>query len=219
MPRHGYFITGTDTDVGKTFFGAMLVKRLFAEGVAVQPRKPIESGCQWQDQQLIPSDGLQYFYAVNQSIALARITPYRYAPPVAPPQAMQADNTVCLDQLMQACLEAVGKDDFLITEGAGGIYSPIGIDCLNADLAKALALPVILVVANRVGCINHTLLSCDALQQQQLKLAHIVINDVSNDHELLEYNTNTIKAQTKARQILIHGLQYGESLSHIQAFL
>lgn len=219
MQQRGYFITGTDTDVGKTYFGARLVQRLVAEGIAVQPRKPIESGCQWHDGQLLPSDGNQYYRAVNQTVDLERITPYRYAPAVAPPQAMQGNDTVGLDQLIAACWQDVTDNDLLIAEGAGGWYSPIGVDCLNADLAKVLALPVILVVANRVGCINHTLLSCEAIHEHALKLAHIVINDVSNDQELLEYNLNTIKAHTIARQILIHSLQYNDSLSDILAFL
>lgn len=219
MQQRGFFITGTDTDVGKTFFGALLVKQLYAKGIAIQPRKPIESGCKNLNGVLIPSDGEQYHHAVNQTINLDTITPYRFQDAVAPPQAMQQDNTVCLADLSKASLAAVNKDDFLVVEGAGGLYSPIANDGSNSDLAKELALPVILVVANRVGCINHTLLTIDALQKNNLDLRHIVLNDMQSDKQLLTFNTNTINDHINSRQISIHSLQCNTKYLDLDTFL
>lgn len=186
--NRGFFITGTDTDSGKSFFGSGLVRFFYQKGLPVQPRKPLESGCKTIKDKLIPSDGSAYYEAVGKSISLDTITPYRYSEALAPPQLMTAQKHITIAQAQTAILAHTQADSIIIAEGAGGFYSPICYDGLNADLAKALALPVILVVNNRVGCINHALLSIEAIKKQSLNIAAIVLNDLHNQTSLLEKN-------------------------------
>jgi dethiobiotin synthetase len=184
----GLFITGTDTGVGKTFIGAALASALYGKGVRVQPRKPAESGCPMLEGRLVPADGMAYHAALNGTVPLDTITRYRYAASLAPPQAAQRQQqTLTLDQLQQAVLENAGPHDFLLVEGAGGFYSPIAADGLNADLASELRLPLLLVAANRLGCINHILLTLEAAQRRNLAVCHIVLNG-AGDEDLEQNN-------------------------------
>lgn len=188
----GLFITGTDTGVGKTFIGAGLARALYGQGLDVQPRKPAESGCLVQDGQVMPADGMAYHAAVNASIPLNIITPYRYQTALAPPQAAQREQRhVTLDQLQQAVLEGVGNHSFLLVEGAGGFYSPIAMDGLNADLASGLQLPVLIVAANRLGCINHILLTVEAAQHRNLAVSHIILN-AGDDNTVQQSNLDAL---------------------------
>jgi dethiobiotin synthetase len=173
----GLFITGTDTGVGKTFIGQSLVQKLYQSGIDVQPRKPVESGCVNNNDQLIPEDGLAYHEATDKTVALDTITPLRFQAAVAPPRAAQLENkTLSLAQLEFATQQNLTSDSFCIVEGAGGFYSPIAEDGLNADLAKALNLPVLLIAADRLGCINHVLLTLEAIKSAQLECQAIVMN-------------------------------------------
>lgn len=181
-PSGGLFITGTDTQVGKTFIGAGLVASLYQQGLPVLPRKPVESGCVFEQGQLVPNDGLLYHKAVDASVPLDVITPYRFAAALAPPRAAQAENrNITLAQLYAAALAGVNANPFLVVEGAGGFYSPIADDGLNADLAAMLRLPVLLVAANRLGCINHILLTVEAVINRGLSVTHIVLNAINPD--------------------------------------
>lgn len=178
----GLFITGTDTGVGKTFIGAGLARALHERGLNVQPRKPAESGCPTLGGRLCPADGMAYHAAVKASVPLEVITPYRFAAALAPPQAARLEQrSLTLDQLQHAVLEKTGGDTFLLVEGAGGFYSPLANDGLNADLAARLQLPLLLVAANRLGCINHILLSLEAAERRRLVVSHIVLNGVGDE--------------------------------------
>lgn len=188
----GLFITGTDTGVGKTFIGAGLARVLFEKGLNVQPRKPAESGCLARDGQVVAADGAAYHSAVNASVSLEIITPYRYRAGLAPPQAAQLEHrTLTLDQLHQAVLQNVDENSFMLVEGAGGLYSPIAMDGLNADLATRLQLPVLLVAANRLGCINHILLSLEAAQKRNLTVSHVILN-ATGDEFVEQRNLNAL---------------------------
>lgn len=178
----GLFITGTDTGVGKTFIGAGLARALHERGLNVQPRKPAESGCPTLGGKLCPADGMAYHVAVKATVPLEVITPYRFAAALAPPQAARLEQqALTLDQLQHAVLDKTGDDDFLLVEGAGGFYSPLADDGLNADLAARLQLPVLLVAANRLGCINHILLSLEAAERRRLAVSHIVLSGGGDD--------------------------------------
>lgn len=188
----GLFITGTDTGVGKTFLGTGLARALYEKGLKVQPRKPAESGCPVLGGQLVPSDGMAYHTAVNASVPLDIITPYRYAAALAPPHAAQLlQQQLTLDQLQQAVLRDAGDNNVLLVEGAGGFYSPIATDGLNADLASRLQLPVLIVAANRLGCINHILLTLEAVQRRHLTISRIVLNG-TGDHALEQSNLDAL---------------------------
>lgn len=179
MYPQGIFITGTDTEVGKTWVGSNLCAYLYQNGVPVTPRKPVESGCEKSNNGILqPADANAYFKACQQTTSMDMICPYRYEAAIAPDQAAQlTGETLKLKMLADACATKQA-DQFLLVEGAGGFYSPIASDGLNADLAESLGLPVLLVAANRLGAINHTLLTAQAIQQRGLNLIAVVLNQM-----------------------------------------
>ena len=171
----GIFVTGTDTDVGKTFVATLLTKQLVKNKTKVIPKKPIESGCQNQQGELIPNDALALKVASDYKGKLSEVCAYRFEAALSPVRAALLENqTISIDQLHQACKNT--GDDFLLVEGAGGFYSPLATDGLNADLAATLKLPVLLVANDRLGCINQILLTAEAISKRGLKLAAIVLN-------------------------------------------
>lgn len=178
MSKKGLFITGTDTDVGKTYIGAQIIRQLQTKVARIKTRKPIESGCELlHDGSLYPADGAALQQANHQNDSIDMITPFRFEPAVAPDRAARLTNTtISTTQLVQACLNGIDAEDFLLVEGAGGFYSPLSSDGLNVDLATALELPIVLVVKDQLGCINHTLLTLAAIQQTALNCLFIVLN-------------------------------------------
>lgn len=174
----GFFITGTDTEIGKTHISCALARGFRQQGLTVIPRKPIASGCIWQQGQLVSEDALELKIASASQEALSKICPYQFEAAISPARAIkQAGKNILINDLAQAC--QTESEGLVLIEGAGGFHSPIALDGLNADLAEQLALPIILVVGNRLGCINHALLSIEAIKARQLKLYSIIINDLS----------------------------------------
>ena len=185
MTPSGIFITGSDTGVGKTFVGVRLTRRLFQQGVDVQPRKPVETGCRLSGNDLIPADAAAYYHAIDKSGNLSAICPWRYRLAASPAEAARRENRpLTLQNLIDAC---AGNDaSFRVVEGAGGFYSPIASDkALNADLAEALGLETLLVVADRLGAINQTLLAAEAIAGRGLTLKGVVLNQLSPTREAL----------------------------------
>ncbi|MDT8281343.1 MAG: dethiobiotin synthase [Gammaproteobacteria bacterium] len=181
----GVFITGTDTDAGKTFVGVAIAKSLTTLGIKVIPRKPIESGCLREGDELIPRDASALMKAANYQGTLTEICPYRFEPPVSPARAAHlANKVITTEQLVNTCLRG-SEQGFTLVEGAGGFYSPLAENGLNADLAVGLQLPVLLVADDRLGVINQVLLNIEAIQRRGLQLVGVVLNalDESNsDH-------------------------------------
>lgn len=175
--HNGLFVTGTDTGVGKTYIGSQLVSLLHEMKFSVLPRKPIESGCELINGELHPDDAQHYYEAVHKNIPLTEICPFRFQPAISPQRAAQLINKpVTINDAQQACLTNVTKNDFLFIEGAGGFYSPLCEDGLNADLAKCLQLPILLVSNDQLGCINHILLTAEAIRKNNLVLCAVILN-------------------------------------------
>ncbi len=171
----GLFVTATDTNVGKTWVGRQLIQALIEKGIEVEPRKPVESG--WNDD-LTQNDAWILANAANNTKDLESICPNRFKAAISPDRAALIEGkSLSIDQLHQQCLKDVDDNDFLYIEGAGGFYSPLCTDGLNADLAVALKLPILLVVENRLGCINQALLSVEAIENRGLKLIALVLNN------------------------------------------
>ena len=172
----GFFVTGTDTGVGKTEVACAIAKK-YPKSVV---RKPVESGCLSKEGVLFPKDASLLKQAAGSSESLDKICPFRFKAAISPESAAISKNQkICLEDLVSACV----NNNFTIVEGAGGWLSPIALNATNADLAVELDLPVVLVVANRLGCINHTLLTINSILQHQLKLAKIVLVNVKNNNE------------------------------------
>lgn len=190
----GIFITGTDTGVGKTTIGIQVAKALRDNGQRVRVRKPVETGCEKLagSDILQPSDAVRLNAAVGAMDALEAVCPYRYGPPVSPEWAARlANRPLEVGDLHAACLNGVGDEDFLLVEGAGGFYSPIARGALNADLAAGMGMPVLLVVADRLGAVNQSLLAIEAIQMRGLALMGVVLNQVAQpDNPFLDNYTD-----------------------------
>ena len=193
----GLFVTGTDTNVGKTWIGQHLISALCKSGINVIPRKPIESG--WDKNNEESSDAWLLASAANQLDQLDSVCPNRFSHPISPVRAAALEGvTLSISELKDQCTPPHFymtksdnvKDDFLYVEGAGGFYSPLCVDGLNADLASALELPILLVAENRLGCINQVLLTLEAIERRDLVLSAIVLNDVSKNKDSPKFNSN-----------------------------
>ncbi len=195
MINKGLFITGTDTDVGKTYIGAQIVARLHDLELDVVPRKPIESGCECVDGSLHPDDANKYYEAIQKKYPLTEICPFRFEPAISPQRAARLVNKpISVQETKQACLANVNEENFLVVEGAGGFYSPLCENGLNADLAETLRLPVLLVANDQLGCINHILLTVEAIQQRGLTLNAIVLNNRNAPHDKAMNNQEDLQS-------------------------
>jgi len=181
----GVFITGTGTEVGKTYVGVAIAKALNQRNIKVIPRKPVESGCLIQDDELIPQDAAALKEAAGYEGSLSEVCPYRFEPPISPVRAAHLANKILTtEQLVSSCLQG-SEQGFLLVEGAGGFYSPLAENGLNADLAVALQLPVLLVAEDKLGALSHVLLNVEAILMRGLPLAGVVLNAVNqpqNEH-------------------------------------
>lgn len=178
---HGVFITGTSTEVGKTFVAAEIARQLSQRNIKVIPRKPIESGCIKQGDELIPLDATALKNAANYPGPLSEVCPYRFELPVSPVRAAYLANKVLTtEQLVKICHHG-SEHGFVLVEGAGGFYSPLAENGLNADLAVALQLPVLLVADDKLGVLNQVLLNVEAMQMRGLQLAGVVLNTLSDN--------------------------------------
>ncbi len=188
---HGVFITGTSTGVGKTYIAALLARALTKKNISVIPRKPVESGCEIINDELIPSDAQILKQASAYSGRLSAVCPYRFAPPVSPARAARlANQTITTARLVDACLHE-SENGFMLIEGAGGFYSPLSEDGLNADLAMALQLPVLLVADNSLGVLNQVLLNAEAINRRGLDLIAVILNNIGHsDNECMDNATD-----------------------------
>lgn len=173
---NGVFVTANNTDAGKTWIGSRLLSELLNQNISVQVRKPVESG--WpSNSDLSSTDAFKLAQSINKLDELDIICPNRFTAAIAPDRsAMLEGKTLSVTQLYEDCTHKLVETDFLYVEGAGGFYSPICEGGLNADLAEALQLPILLIVANRLGCINQALLNIEAIANRGLKLSAIVLN-------------------------------------------
>jgi dethiobiotin synthetase len=170
----GIFVTGTDTGVGKTRVATAIAHALTARGIRVHARKPVESGV---DARTGPADAQALHEAAGAHETLERVCPLRLSAPLSPERAARLEGIALeLDRLVASALDGVDDDGFVLVEGAGGLLSPIARDALNADLAQALRLPVLIVAADRLGTLNHTLLTVDAVRVRGLDVAGVVLN-------------------------------------------
>ena len=171
MGMKGVFVTATDTGVGKTAVGAAVAGSLRSQGIVVRVRKPIESGG------ITPVDAMALQQAAGRIEPLTHICQWPLLHPLSPERAaFLAGIRLTLSDLTAACSAHVERGDFLLVEGAGGFLSPLAPGVRNAELAVALGLPVLLVVPDRLGCINHALLTVEAVTARGLRIAAIILN-------------------------------------------
>ncbi|MBU6178372.1 MAG: dethiobiotin synthase [Verrucomicrobia bacterium] len=172
--KGGVFITGTDTGVGKTWVTTRLLRELRGRGRDVVGMKPVECGGR--------EDGMAIHEASGRVIPLDSVNPVSLAEPVAP---AAATGPVAIDfGRITACFEALaGRHEFVLVEGAGGWLVPVDPGRTMADLAVALGLPVVLVARNRLGVLNHALLTVRAIETSGLECRAIYLNPVPDGEE------------------------------------
>lgn len=181
----GIFITGTDTGVGKTFFACGLAALLKHSGYRVGVVKPAETGCIERDGKFIPQDAVYLKEASGCAEPLEKICPYRFPEPLAPSIAAErAGVKIDVDHLLAVYNDIGSRHDVTLVEGAGGLMVPLLPSYTYADLAGVLRLPVIVVAANKLGAINHLLLTLEHASCKGLKVWGYVLNRVSKDDSL-----------------------------------
>lgn len=176
----GLFISGSGTDVGKTFIASHIIRALNSE-CRVVAKKPIESDCLKTPQGLAPKDAILLNDACAQPQPIEKVCKFKFEACVSGEKASSDQGVrVALDDLVAASLSD-SEQDFVIVEGAGGLYSPIAEQLLNVDLASALRLPVVIVVKDELGAINQALLSLRAAKEHSLDVAMLVLNQMNNN--------------------------------------
>lgn len=197
--NNGFFITGTDTEVGKTYVSCALLRAFSSHGKRVATMKPVASDCQISEQGLRNGDALQLIANSDCQLPYEIINPYAFEPAIAPHiAAEQAVISINLTHLKQ-CFQKISSDaEVTIVEGAGGWLVPLDDRHSIADLAATLELPVILVVGIRLGCINHALLTAAAIREKGIKLAGWIANHVDSECACTEENICSIAQRINA---------------------
>lgn len=195
----GVFVTGTDTEIGKTLISAALLHALRDAGVQVAGMKPVASGCETTPAGLRNADALALSAAEGDAVDYEQVNPYAFAPPIAPHIAAgQAGVRIDPQRILQVARRRAGQGRFLVVEGVGGFLVPLdgeaGTGNDVAGLAAILELPVLLVVGLRLGCINHARLSAEAICARGLELAGWVGSAVDPEMPYLSENIETLRS-------------------------
>lgn len=196
MHTHGVFVTGTDTGIGKTFVSVALLHALRDAGLRAVGMKPVASGCTPTAQGLRNDDALALQAASDPRPDYALVNPLAFAAPISPHLAAAAEGRrITLEPIHAAYVQMGRLADACVVEGIGGWLAPLSDTLLAGDLARALRLPVILVVGLRLGCLNHALLSTRAIRDDGCELLGWVGNPI--DPALLEPegNLDTLRAR------------------------
>jgi dethiobiotin synthetase len=199
-----FFVTGTDTEVGKTHVTCLLLKQYAEQGLKVIGMKPIAAGCELVDGEWVNEDVQKLIAASNVTAPLNLINPYCFKEPIAPHLAAEkAGVTIAIDTIVNAFKQLQTMADVVIVEGAGGFLVPLNANDDMADLAIALGIPTILVVGMRLGCINHSLLTVEAIKARGLALHGWVANHIDPDMDVQQENILTITQQLGVEPMLV----------------
>jgi dethiobiotin synthetase len=190
----GYFVTGTDTGVGKTLVACSLLRAFAGRGFKAVGMKPVASGAVAGGNGLVHDDVERLIAAANVAAPRERVNPYCFAPPTAPHiAASKAGVKIDLDHIGRCFNALADLADVVIVEGVGGFRVPLGSGADTAQLAARLALPVVLVVAMRLGCLNHALLTAEAIAGRSLVLAGWVANHIDPRMTAAEENVRALE--------------------------
>lgn len=183
----GIFVTGTDTGVGKTFISCIIAECLGKEGINVGVLKPVETGCKERKDFIVPSDGISLKKAAGVNDYLDLIVPYRFRAPLAPFMAAQLEGKkIDIRRIKRSFLNLSKKHSFIIIEGAGGLLVPITKSYTYLNLIKNIGIPVIVVAANKLGVINHTLLTLNCLKENKINTLCVILNNTQNQKDIAQ---------------------------------
>lgn len=193
LAPHGIFVTGTDTGVGKTRIATALLRAFAGRGLRTVGMKPVAAGCEWADGALVNEDVAALTAASTVAAPVDLINPYRFQPAIAPHLAAElAGETISLQRIRDAYVALAARADRVVVESAGGFLVPLNEREDFGDLARLLGLPVLVVVGMRLGCLNHALLTAEAVQRRGLKFAGWVANRLDASTPAVERNVQTL---------------------------
>jgi dethiobiotin synthetase len=198
--KQSFFITGTDTGIGKTYVACQLIRHYVAQGYRVVGMKPVAAGCDLVNGQWVNEDVALLTQASNVPAPMHLVNPYCFKDPIAPHIAAEKEGIeIQLDVIQRAYAELSGLADIVVVEGAGGLLVPLNAHYTIADLIARLNIPVLFVVGMRLGCINHALLTMEVMQARGLTVSAWVANPI--DKEMQCYQQNLLTLQTKLQGI------------------
>jgi len=205
---NGFFITGTDTGVGKTLIAGALARALSLQGSRVGVMKPFESGCRRDGDTLVPADAVFLRNMAGSQDDLALICPYAFERPLAPGIAARSEHVAINIEKVQKIFEQLSAPyDIMLVEGAGGLMVPISEELLMIDVIGLLKLPLIIVARTALGTINHTLLTVREAQRAGIRVHGIILNKVSLEPDEAE-DTNPEVIHTVAKVPLLGQVPY-----------
>ena len=192
----GVFVTGSNTGVGKTTVAIEIVRHI-SKTRAVKVRKPVETNCELSEQSYIPKDAIALSAACQLQEPLNKVCPYCFEIEASAELAStDSSEKLTLEDLVLACKCDV-DENFVLVEGAGGLYSPIAEAALNVDLANELQLPLLIVIRDELGAISQALLTLEAAKKNKLTVACVVLNviesnNLSNKEALTAYTETPV---------------------------
>ena len=188
-----WFVTGTDTEIGKTYVASALISLLVADGYRVAGMKPVASGCEKTESGLRNDDALRLIAASNVNLPYDVVNPCCFEPAIAPHiAAREAGQVIDIDRISKLAQSI--EADYLVIEGVGGWCVPLGETSMLTELATATADEVIVVVGMRLGCINHALLTAAQIQRDGMPLKGWIANHVDPDMLAKSENLATLQA-------------------------
>ncbi len=193
----GWFITGTDTEVGKTVVTGELIHYLVGAGLRVAAMKPVASGCYENEEGLWRNTDAEYLLAAsNVASDYKQVNPYAFPQAIAPHlAAARVDTNIDIGVVLSCYQRLQSQADVVVVEGVGGWQAPLNPQQTLADLASLLGLPVVLVVGMRLGCLNHALLTAASIQHCGAKLVGWVANSTQCPMSELEANIRTLRSR------------------------
>jgi dethiobiotin synthetase len=199
ITHHGFFVTGTDTGVGKTLVACALLHAFAARGYTAVGMKPVASGGEPGVGGFVNGDVERLLAAGNVAATRKEINPYCFAPPIAPHiAAQQAGVRIELERIERAFHALAARAQVIVVEGIGGFNVPLGPGADTAQLAARLALPMVLVVGMRLGCLNHALLTAEAIAARGLKLGGWVANHIEAGMGVATENVHALEQRMAA---------------------
>jgi dethiobiotin synthetase len=200
----GLFVTGTDTGVGKTLIASALLRAFAGSGLRAVGMKPVATGCLVDAHDRANDDVVALVAASNVSVSIDLLNPYCFEPAIAPHIAARlAGVTISLARIRECYRALAGLADRVVVEGAGGLLVPLTPQEDWGDLVASLELSVVLVVGMRLGCLNHALLTAEAIRSRGLPFAGWVANRVDPTMPCFEDNLETLRRKLSAPLIAV----------------
>lgn len=214
-PPHGLFVTGTDTEVGKTYVASLIVRDLVADGHRVGVYKPVASDCISDGRKLVSEDAVALWEAAGRPMSQELVCPQRFQAAVAPHLAARNEGRELDTQLLRSGIEVwTDQCDIVVVEGVGGLMTPVGDDDFVADLAYEFGYPLLVVTPNAIGAINQTLqtLITASCFRDGIPLGGVILNDARLFDGDPSRETNQNQISTRAQAPVLTRLRYeGES--------